>query len=303
MTAPLISRPGYGEGGSALPRGGTPVAESKLPSGPPTEKGRALDEGISGQRTFAKPEEDVREPETGAKSIYRVDGPDSLAKREPNDEVKDDRERPSFKPSMGDPDGRPKDDQAVTRYPYRDGVPNAHNASAHFVAEAWQLLHAPERLIGVAHGLRTGARADGILEQLDGNITQKAEACKASLKRADIANLRWLFSVDCGNGARVVRIKAERAGNVTRLAKMDLKLTCSCPAWRWLGSEHHAKQDGYLEGKAQGTASVPLIRDPQGRNRVCKHVAAALGMSRDWTIPAGRKTANDYVSPVWFVSL
>ena len=106
----------------------------------------------------------------------------------------------------------------------------------------------------------------------------------------DAANLRWIFAVDCGNGPKVVKMKAIRSKNVTRLSRMDVDFKCSCPAWRWLGPEHHAKREDYLDGRPRGTASVPVIRDPHNINRVCKHVAAVLTYSRAWEVPqAGKK--------------
>jgi hypothetical protein len=109
------------------------------------------------------------------------------------------------------------------------------------------------------------------------------------LKRADIANLRWIFSVDCGNGPKVVKLSAIRKGNITKFSKLELELSCSCPAWRWLGPEFHAKGEDFLLGKPIGTASTPDIRDPERDNRVCKHVAAALSVARGWEIPKQKK--------------
>ncbi len=75
LTQPLVSRPGYGQGSPALPDG--TVGESKLPEGPPADKGLSLDKDIPGTSTFNKPEGDIREPDKAAPgSIYRVDGPD-----------------------------------------------------------------------------------------------------------------------------------------------------------------------------------------------------------------------------------
>jgi hypothetical protein len=125
---------------------------------------------------------------------------------------------------------------------------------------------------------------DSILEGLNRKVQTRAKKCAVSLKRADINNLRWILSVDCGNGPKVVKIKATRDKNITKLSKMDLDLSCSCPAWRWLGSEHHSKREDYLDGKPRGTASVPMIKDPRGINRVCKHVASVLAFVKDWKI-------------------
>jgi hypothetical protein len=123
------------------------------------------------------------------------------------------------------------------------------------------------------------------MEGLGASVLSRAKACTVILKRADVPNLRWFFSVDAGHGAKVVRLKAERKGSATQLAKMDLHLTCSCPAWQWQGPEHYAKSEGYLDGNPRGTALAPEVVDTQKQNRVCKHVAAVLSMVQAWDIP------------------
>jgi hypothetical protein len=56
-----------------------------------------------------------------------------------------------------------------------------------------------------------------------------------------------------------------------------------------LGPEHHAKSEGYLDGRPKGTASSPDIKDPERQNRVCKHVAAVLSFIRGWDVPLPEK--------------
>ncbi len=124
---------------------------------------------------------------------------------------------------------------------------------------------------------------------LEEGIQTRAKTCKVALKRADIPNLRWLFMVDCGNGGKVVRVKAARQGNVIKFSKLELAVTCSCPAWQWQGPEHHAKTEGYNDGKPRGTAATPAIRDPEGTHTVCKHVAAVLSFTRGWSVPVPKK--------------
>jgi hypothetical protein len=181
-----------------------------------------------------------------------------------------------------------------TKYPYRDGIPNAHNASAAFVTALYLLESAPSRLFSALGEVRVASTADQILSGLDPQTQQKASKCSAILKRADIKNLRWVFAVDCGNGVKAVKLKAMRPkGQVTTFGKLDLELTCSCPAWKWLGPEFHAKREKYLLDKPQGTASTPDVRDPERDNRVCKHVAAVLSLTRGWTIPKAKKAYDE----------
>jgi hypothetical protein len=322
MINPLITRPPYGTR--------TPVAVAELPSGGPADHGIPLDSGIPGEATFAKPVDDssTSNPERKDESPYRRDTPRDLPKDRDRVDVKDNSDcGPSYE-GLGDTYNSPK-----TKYPYRDGIPNAHNASysycganeetlnsvmrilsdhcgesgtsegavetleriiaerdkAEFVAGMWALKTA--RVATVSSGVRVkvASNLEDILEGLDPQYRQRSNKCTSTLKRADISNLRWIFSVDCGNGAKVVKLGAIRNGRTTKFSKLDLELACSCPAWQWLGPEFHAHSEGYMLGSAVGTASTPDIRDPERDNRVCKHVVAVLSMTRNWEVPVKRK--------------
>lgn len=278
MPQPLVTRPPYGEGH---------VAESGLPSGDPGGKGVSLNKDIPGESTFNKPEDDVREfdkAEPG--SIYRIDGPDDRAK-EQKDPGGDERDHEDFKPRTEGEGAKPTEE--VTKYPYRDGLPHQHYASAEFVAGRYLAERAHSLRIVPGTRLMLASKPDEVVNGLNPTFKDRAKRCGVTLRRVDASNLRWLFSVDCGNGAKVVKLKAFRAGNVVRLGKMDVDLACSCPAWQWLGPEHHAKREEYLDGTPRGTASTPVIRDPAGINRVCKHVAAVLSFVQGWEVPAAKK--------------
>ena len=266
---PLISRPAYGLVGTAA-----------LPEGDPGGKGLSEND-VSGTKTFAKPVDDIREPTHDDESMYSVENADDLTKDQ-SQVMMDQRDHTRFRPSLGnpDPDATPK-----TKYPYRDDIPNAHNASAEFVAEVFLLRTAHELVIHPSPMSRTAATLGEMTQGLDPKTLDKSASCSVTMKRADIPNLRWLFAVNCGNGAKVVRIKAAREGNIVKFSKLDLVVSCSCPAWQWTGPEHHAKREGYLDGKQVGTASTPVIRDPENHHTVCKHVAATLSFTKGWSVP------------------
>jgi len=258
-----------------------PVAESGLPGGGPSPRGVSLDSSIPGTATFSKPVEDIREPDKAeGGSIYRKDDPDSLAKPQTGYDGRDlSQVRPSYS-SPGPNDG------SITKYPYRDGIPNAHNAGlVSSVVQLWLLKSAREIQVDLTLPSKVAATLAEIEAGLNPKTQMKAKSCSSTLKRADIANLRWIFSVDCGNGPRLVRLKAVRSGKVVSLTKMGLFFSCSCPGWQWLGPEYHAKGENYIDGKPRGTASPPNIKDPNRVNRVCKHVAAVLSQVRAWQIP------------------
>lgn len=250
-------------------------------------RGVSLSPDIPGTSTFAKPsDEPSRSPDTKDESIYRIDNPDDLGKSQSRgDEIDHSEARPSY-------NGLGESDTSKTKYPYRDNVPSAHNASdtAAEVAQLWLLRTAHEALIPIAALDKVAAKMFEIEKGLNPLVMDRSKGCTVTLKRADPSNMRWIFAVNAGNGVKMVRLKATRKGNVVALAKMDVVFSCSCPAWQWLGPEFHAKSETYLDGNPRGTASTPNIKDPTRINRVCKHVAAVLGTVRKWEVPLRRST-------------
>ncbi len=277
MKQPLVSRPPYG-GGQAR----SPMAESGLPGGGPSDRGLPLDDAIPGAATFAKPVDDYGTGEKRDKDepVERVTGPRDIPKSRDRIDVNDQTDAGPHYMGLGKPDTSPK-----TPYPYRDGIPNIHNASAEFVAGVWMLQEAHDLYLPA--GSKVAATLNTMIRGLSPEIVQRGQSCQVSLKRVDWKNLRWLFSVDCGNGAKVVRLKALRPGNVTQFGKLDMYVACSCPAWRWQGPEFHSTTKKYQDPKTplQGTATPPNIRDPDRVNKVCKHVAAVLAFTKGWTVP------------------
>lgn len=308
LTQPLVSRPAYGgsglpsagPGGAPLyensgipedvkqPTGKQPVGEAKLPGDGDgkADRGLSLDKDIPGTSTFNKPEDDIRDFDKGTDTDpWRRDSPDDQLKDRSRVDVKDDWSQPSD--GIGEM-GKGKPDPAdynKTKYPYRDDPKHNQYASADHVAQLFLLRFAHEAVLRPKPMVRTAAKNEQITEGLDPAWQARGDACSVQIRRVDASNLRWLFSVGCGNGNKVVRLKAERVGNIVRLAKMHLRVSCSCPAWRWLGPEYHAKTNKYLDGKPQGTASTPDIKDPQRNHQVCKHVAAVLSHIKRWEVP------------------
>ena len=279
---PLITRPAYGEGRQALPTGPERLSASSLPGGGPPDRGLSLDQRIPGTSTHDKDERDVRDFDHAKdETIYRTDNADDLLTHRERIEFKDENARKHDGIGAW---GKGEWEGPKTKYPYRDDIPNTVNASAQYVLARWDAEHAPVRRIHRDRRTKIALRLDAIVDGLNPRVKWRSRRCVVALKRTDAKNLRWILSVNCGNVPRVVKIKGFRRGNVTKLSRMDLDLTCSCPAWRWQGPEHHSKREDYLDGKPRGTASVPVIRDPLMINRVCKHVAAVLAHVKDWTI-------------------
>lgn len=142
---------------------------------------------------------------------------------------------------------------------------------------------------------RVAAKINEILNGLSPKVTSGAKSVTPRLKRADPDRAIWTYEVPGSKGdSYTVRVKGVPKGVQRSLSKMDVRVSCTCPFFRYQGPEHWAKVGDYLYGKPAGTAARPNQKDPDGGNRVCKHVVAVLDRSGNmfYTPPKGR-TASD----------
>ena len=105
---------------------------------------------------------------------------------------------------------------------------------------------------------------------------ERAEGIPLRMTRSDPKHFMWLFDVKGSKESYRVKVKAVPSGNVSDINKVDIRVSCTCPFWRWQGPEHWAKSKDYLYGKPQGSATRPDVKDPSGRHGACKHVLAVL---------------------------
>ena len=130
------------------------------------------------------------------------------------------------------------------------------------------------------------AKIDEIMGNCGPEIVQRSGSIQFRRKRILPKHAMLIYEVQGSVDGRpdgktyTVRIKGLRKGNVKALAKMPVKVSCSCPYFRWQGPEHWAKTNGYLYGRPVGTASKPVIKDPKGKHWVCKHVYAILNAKK-----------------------
>lgn len=134
-----------------------------------------------------------------------------------------------------------------------------------------------------------------ILERTSPLIRERSKKEPPKLVRTDTKNWRWTWKV----GKHTVKVQAFKRGSAKNFDKLNLKVRCSCPAWRWQGPEHWARQEGYLLGDTQGTASVPVIRDPQHDQPVCKHVYAVMQKSKKFFVRPEKSPLKKLSSQDW----
>jgi hypothetical protein len=146
-------------------------------------------------------------------------------------------------------------------------------ATAQFIHE----LCNPEFGVGERgeFGVRKAMTVGEILKRCDKKIKQRAKKRIPKLSRIDTKNWIWHWK----SGEHTVRVQAFKRGNASNFPKLNLRVSCSCPFWRWWGPEHWGTKSDYQKGKLQGTAAYPKIRDPARWRPVCKHAYGVLEKS------------------------
>ena len=169
------------------------------------------------------------------------------------------------------------------------------------------------------HGLtvRFAMTLEEIAGRAPGQTRRKSGQVSVVVRRADPRTGRWLFDAvtvgpDRSGGPYRVRVRVARETRnpeSERLLEKDIEVSCSCPAWRFWGSDYWASVHRYLwapgsnvpnffpdwpkPGRSFSDRSYPGLRDPGGQNGICKHVAAALGQMRDYAVPAPAVSPED----------
>ena len=142
---------------------------------------------------------------------------------------------------------------------------------------------------------KDASRIQEIMDRTDRTVHDSSLNVNPKLKRVDKDNRMWAFSVPGSKKGDVytVRVKASApADGVTDINKMDIKVSCSCPFWKWQGPEHWASRNEYLYGKPRGTASSPVVRDPNEKHWACKHVLSVLGKMKTFKIDTRNRLAS-----------
>jgi hypothetical protein len=142
----------------------------------------------------------------------------------------------------------------------------------------------------VASVMVTAKTMSDISSGLSSEVKEASHSCNVHLKRAMPSARRYLFQVSSpgGQGTHVVTVVAKDK-TITDFNDADIKVACT-----YYGPEYHARRGGYLEGSPKGTATPPRIKDPHGKNLVCKHVYAVFGVIKDYVFD----TKEPVVKPV-----
>ena len=86
---------------------------------------------------------------------------------------------------------------------------------------------------------------------------------------------RYIFLVKCKESyssmsGHIVSLLFSKDNGIYPL-EADAKIKCSCPAWKFWGSDYQSTTQGYWLDTRE--FRYPIIRDPRQEHKICKHVA------------------------------
>lgn len=139
--------------------------------------------------------------------------------------------------------------------------------------------------------------------------------CAATLVKSYPKELSWQYRVVCSKAdsnpaGHEVRIKLDISQVTSKATLNDLQVrcSCSCPAFLYWGAQWHLHQEQALEGQARPLLQAPTERlDLRANYLVCKHVQVAVkqvipgitrvlnGLTRNLKLDEIRKTREDEI--------
>jgi len=141
---------------------------------------------------------------------------------------------------------------------------------------------------GFIQGPMTYPKAAATIPQIMANtiapVHNRSRSLPAKLVYARPDTGYWRFEIRGKTDTYTVKVKGLKKGNTRYMKKAPVLVSCSCPFWRWQGPEHWGQRNGYLLGTPRGTASFPIIRDPDEGHWACKHVLSAFRLAQNYRI-------------------
>lgn len=140
-----------------------------------------------------------------------------------------------------------------------------------------------------------------ILSNCGPEVTGRSRDIKYKRKRLSPSGMStWIAQSVTDPGKQyIIKVKPIRKDKRRKIvSKMPVRVSCSCPFWRWQGPEHWGKVNDYLYGKPRGTASFPIVRDPKSKHWACKHVIAVLQLVKNYRYASAEESKWSYDGPL-----
>ncbi len=168
------------------------------------------------------------------------------------------------------------------------GVPAGHDIphghADQMSPSSARVLPGGEGMVGESY-LKSAATIAEILSQTDTGLLARAKAIPIKLSRVAPSKDAWVFKATGSKGdSYTVKVKAKAPKTIKDVGKAQIQVSCNCNFFQFQGPEYWAVTQGYLLGKPAGTATKPDVKDPKGKNRLCKHAIAVLEKARTYRL-------------------
>lgn len=134
-----------------------------------------------------------------------------------------------------------------------------------------------------------------------------APRCVPRVLKADPKRLMWSYHVNCYSKdsdpkGHVVSIKLGAMPKERDIRKLKVKVSCSCPFWKFYGPDFNAKVNDYLLLPQKSDGSAPDKNDPQRKNKICKHVYVVSEVFRKFAAKYNLDTYKDIEALITLLS-
>lgn len=130
-----------------------------------------------------------------------------------------------------------------------------------------------------SHKVRVAISIADLMRATSRFSMKRAPRTNVRLIKSDPKKMRYVYQVRGYEGwsdksGHQVIIELGKDPEVKSLNLLDVKVSCSCPFWKYRGPDFNAEKGDYLEGKPFSNLKFPSERDPSLHNLICKHVYA-----------------------------
>jgi hypothetical protein len=140
-----------------------------------------------------------------------------------------------------------------------------------------------DKAIEAIKNLKVAVRLSELLNAKSEIATKYAKPVTLKLMKAAPKIGRWMFKAygnkkGSSEQGHVVKLAFKKVGKTKDVQKLQMKVSCSCDAFKYWGISYNLSS---LNSSLEHEDRPPDIRDPEGKNFMCKHIYTALNFLKD----------------------
>ena len=263
---------------------------------------------IDGYQDVSKPS-DLLGENYYYQDVFNVNRPEIMHYDDNSTQVTDDKREPFFRErnrdEKEDKGDYQKDDQSyiknVNDWSNRDDyLVKKTNESIKNVIAFYRLENSPSVYYYdyPDHNNRSAKSLADLMRDTSRFSIKRAPNTRVKQLRFDPVGRRYVFKVNGfetwsdSRGHQVV-VELGRDPKVKDIRALEVKVSCSCPFWKYYGPDYNSHSEKYLEGDPYSNLKFPSERDPNRKNKLCKHVFAVGEQIREYVVKQKLDTYRD----------